>query len=96
MAIDQVSLEVTSALEARGIVCLPIKGPVLADWLYRGTVRRYGDTDLLVSPDDLLTAQKVLRGLGFTPKQEPAQITAGMPTFHAWSRHGMWSTWIAA
>jgi Uncharacterised nucleotidyltransferase len=90
MAIDQVSIEVAAALESRGLPYLLVKGPVLSDWLYPETIRQYGDTDILVSPDDLPAAQAALRDLGFTPYREPDTIARGMPPFHAWTRNRMW------
>jgi hypothetical protein len=48
-----------------------LKGPALAEWLYPGEVRPYGDSDLMVMPDDWQPAVAVLEGRGFKNYLEP-------------------------
>jgi hypothetical protein len=43
-----------------------LKGPALAEWLYPGEVRPYGDSDLMVAPSDWDQAVAVLNRLGFS------------------------------
>jgi Uncharacterised nucleotidyltransferase len=64
-AIDALTAEVASAFTSEGIGTVVLKGPVLARWLYPGEVRPYGDSDLLVAPDDRARAVSVLERLGF-------------------------------
>lgn len=64
---DLATAEVTAALEAAGIDSVLLKGPALAEWLYRdGTPRSYRDSDLLVDPLNFERAEVVLADLGFT------------------------------
>jgi Uncharacterised nucleotidyltransferase len=73
-AIDALTAEVASAFTGEGIGTVVLKGPVLARWLYPGEVRPYGDSDLMVAPDDRARAVSVLERLGF------AEHCAWMPT----------------
>ncbi|MDQ1708766.1 MAG: hypothetical protein QOG49_151 [Frankiaceae bacterium] len=66
LAVDQVTAEVVTALRARDIEGLLLKGPTFAHWLYPSeTLRPYADTDLLVAPRDQDAAAGVLESLGF-------------------------------
>jgi hypothetical protein len=60
-----------------GIEGILLKGPSLAEWLYRdGFPRNYVDTDLLVSPVGFARAREIARGMGFAyvpPPQPPSQ-----------------------
>lgn len=64
-AIDALTAEVASAFASEGIETLVLKGPVLAKWLYPGEVRPYGDSDLMVAPEERAHAVSVLERLGF-------------------------------
>lgn len=64
-AVDALTAEVASAFTREGIGTVVLKGPVLARWLYPGEVRPYGDSDLMVAPDDRAPAVSVLERLGF-------------------------------
>jgi hypothetical protein len=66
LVIDQLTAEIAGAFAAEGIESLVLKGPVLAEWLYPGEVRPYGDSDLMVSPRDWDRAVSVLRRCGFS------------------------------
>lgn len=65
MAVDQVTAEVVTALETRGVDMILLKGPAIARLLYPRGGRAYVDTDLLVSPDDFEVARNVLVARGF-------------------------------
>ena len=65
LAIDQLAAEIAGAFAAEGIETLVLKGPVLAEWLYPGEVRPYGDADLMVAPHDWGAAAAILCRLGF-------------------------------
>jgi Uncharacterised nucleotidyltransferase len=66
LAVDGLTASTVTAFEERGIAAIVLKGPTIADWLYRdGAVRAYGDTDLLVSPADWSAAIALLQELGF-------------------------------
>jgi len=67
LAVDQVTAEVVTALRARAIEPVLLKGPSFADWLYPdGLLRPYVDSDLLVAPAQQDAAAETLRSLGFT------------------------------
>jgi hypothetical protein len=64
-AVDALTAEVAGAFDREGIETLVLKGPVLARWLYPGEVRPYGDSDLMVAPENRARAVDVLDELGF-------------------------------
>jgi hypothetical protein len=65
LAVDQVTAEVVTALRAAGMDPILLKGPSIAQWLYPTDFRPYGDTDLLVAPEEFTRAARLLRRLGF-------------------------------
>jgi hypothetical protein len=66
LAVDAQTATVTSALEDAGVRSILLKGPAIAEWLYRGrALRVYADTDLLVAPSDWDRARATLHDLGF-------------------------------
>jgi hypothetical protein len=71
--VDAVTAEVHDALGRAGIPAILLKGPAVAEWLYRdrGEMRTYGDTDLLVRRADWEAAVDVLRELGFDDHHAP-------------------------
>src|SRR6266566_4522520 len=71
LLIDQLTVEIVGAFATHGIATLVLKGPVLAQWLYPGEVRPYGDSDVMVAPDDWDRAVATLRGLGFSDRHGP-------------------------
>jgi hypothetical protein len=72
LAVDAVTAEVVTALDAAGVESLLLKGPSIARWLYRDPADRpYVDSDLLVEPVRLGAAQEVLRRRGFRPEFGP-------------------------
>ena len=69
LAVDVQTARVVSALTARGVESLLLKGPVAARRLYADDEPRfYGDTDLLVAPHCLDAARQTLRELGYEPR----------------------------
>jgi hypothetical protein len=71
LKVDQFTAEVVGAFAVAGIESLVLKGPVLADWLYPGELRSYGDSDLLIAPADWPRAVGVLERLGFSEYVDP-------------------------
>jgi len=65
LRVDQLTAEIAGAFAAEGIESLVLKGPALAEWLYPGEVRPYGDSDLMITPGDWQRAVVVLERLGF-------------------------------
>lgn len=87
--LDAAALEAWDALTAAGVDVVLLKGPALAQTLYRpGEHRGYGDVDLLAAPGDRAAAGAALTALGY------ANITAGYGVdelagnvhAHHWSR----------
>jgi Uncharacterised nucleotidyltransferase len=84
LRVDSVTAEVVSALRDGGVRSILLKGPAVARWLYDEPGERpYGDTDLLVAPEDLRTAEQTLSGLGFEPGG-----TGWLGRSRAWRRAG--------
>jgi Uncharacterised nucleotidyltransferase len=66
LTVDLLTGIVVSNLRQAGIRTILLKGPAVARWLYdEGAARSYVDTDLLLAPDDLPVAERVLAHLGF-------------------------------
>jgi hypothetical protein len=67
LSVDLLTREVVSALRDRNVPSILLKGPTIANWLYRdGHPRPYVDSDLLVPPEHTASAREVLLGLGFS------------------------------
>jgi hypothetical protein len=71
LVIDRLAAEIVTAFAVAGIESLVLKGPVLAQWLYPGEVRAYGDADLMVAPGDWKRAVALLNGMGFSDHLGP-------------------------
>jgi hypothetical protein len=68
---DAVTGEIVGNLRDADVRAILLKGPSIAAWLYAdGTPRPYGDTDLLVAPEALAPASRVLYAAGFA--EQPA------------------------
>jgi len=66
LAVDDQTARVMAALESSGIAALLLKGPVVARRLYAKHEQRfYGDTDVLVSPAEVVAAGRTLCALGY-------------------------------
>jgi Uncharacterised nucleotidyltransferase len=64
--LDAAAAEAVTAMHDVGVDVLLLKGRALAASLYlQGETRGYSDVDLLVSPDRLAAAERVLTGLGY-------------------------------
>jgi hypothetical protein len=64
--LDAAAEDALNALDAAGVAALLLKGPALAQTLYRPDEHRgYFDVDLLVAPGDLAAAGSVLASLGY-------------------------------
>src|SRR5690349_21560419 len=60
---------VASALDDRGIACIPFKGPTLSLAAYGDAgVREFGDLDVLVRSRDVEAALRALEALGYRPE----------------------------
>ena len=66
LLIDAMTADVAEAFDAEGIPCILLKGPALVRWLYPpGRGRSYTDCDLLVRPDDVRAAERILSRMRF-------------------------------
>ncbi|CAN5667364.1 hypothetical protein BH20ACT21_BH20ACT21_17640 [soil metagenome] len=75
-------VQAAEALRDAGIRSLVLKGPSIGRWLYETTqARRYGDSDFLVAPGDILAAEKVIGALGYRHRGE---ALAGDRPWDAW------------
>lgn len=62
-------LEILNLFKDHDILVIPLKGPVLAEFLYGDiAMRQFGDLDILVYPDDALKAKSLLIALGYRPE----------------------------
>jgi hypothetical protein len=62
---DVTTARLLAALRQAGVRAIMLKGPAVAEWLYQGAVRLYGDCDILISEEDLDAAEAVLEDLEF-------------------------------
>jgi hypothetical protein len=83
--VDSVTASVVTAFGAQGIRVLLLKGPTIANWIYADGGRSYGDTDLLVSPNDFTLAENILESAGFRYLQ-----LLDSPSARPWHAH----TWV--
>ena len=87
LAVDAATAEVSSALNARGVRAIVLKGPTFARWLYSSGERSYSDTDLIVPPRDFDRAERELARLGFR-RWAPSDDPLDRPSHaHTWIRH---------
>ena len=87
--VDRATAEAVRALAAAGVRSVLLKGPSLTAWLYGdGMPRPYGDSDLLVAPDDRPRAEDVLRALGYVLVLGDGDIPlpGGQPHADTWWR----------
>lgn len=86
--LDSAAVAVLAAFEAAGVAALLLKGPVLARTLYTADeARGYTDIDLLVAPDDLPQARRVLADLGFRHgSRRGIDDVAGVVNSETWLR----------
>ena len=78
LRLDDLTTRVVEKLRRAGIRSIVLKGPSIARWLYtEGSRRHYVDSDLLVNPEDIEAACRVLEELNFEHPRGP--IAAGLP-----------------
>lgn len=71
LATDHVTATIDRELRRAGVRPILVKGASLATWLYDdGTPRPYVDADVLVDPDAVPVAERVLRDQGFTSPED--------------------------
>ena len=88
LIVDGATAEVMTALAARGIDCILLKGPSIARRLYDSAeLRTYIDADLLVPPQQIADAGAILASLAFTPVANDGDLDRHRP-LHAreWRR----------
>ena len=67
---EEILKRAVEALATAGIASVLIKGSALAYWLYPNSVlRTRGDTDLIVAPDKMRDADRVLTSIGFASER---------------------------
>lgn len=73
--IDGIVAQVVTALRAKGVHVLLLKGASVARWLHDdGAVRPYRDVDLLVAPTALVQAGVVLERLGYSRRHPDSSL----------------------
>jgi Uncharacterised nucleotidyltransferase len=65
LLLDARAAEAIGVLAAHDVPSILLKGRAIANWLYSGTPRGYGDIDLLVDPRQRERAMEVLATLGY-------------------------------
>jgi putative nucleotidyltransferase-like protein len=86
LMLEATAAEVATALGARGIEVVLLRGPALTEWLYgKASPRTSLDVDLLVPPHAFSTAESVMRELGYRCSVD---VTPGTEVEHArtWRR----------
>jgi Uncharacterised nucleotidyltransferase len=89
--LDAAAVEVFDAFDAAGVQAVLLKGPALAQLLYKADEHRgYSDVDLLVAPRQLAAAERVLAGLGYANIADRLGIddVAGVLNAETWTRVG--------
>ena len=95
MSVDGATAQVVTALRARDIRAIVLKGPALARWLYPdAALRRYGDIDLLVGPAEFESAESVLAELGY--RRETPSLRRSEEEWHErhWRRGAPWPAMV--
>lgn len=82
-------VEILTALQQANIPAMPLKGAVLAGRYYAdGLSRPLGDLDIFIHPQDIRTAGRVLRQLGYTFLKQTAKevvYTTGQRVSHPYN-----------
>lgn len=87
MQVDALAVDVIGALTRAGVEPILLKGSALSD-LYPDGNRTYKDVDLLVAPDGLTGAGRVLRDLGFRAMGHDTVSGEDQPHATTWTRPG--------
>ena len=75
--------QLAGAFDRAGIRMLPVKGPGLAEAAHGDIgMRVSSDLDLLVAPEDMGAAAKLLGDLGYASKGEDKVLDSGLPELH--------------
>ena len=88
LVVDAATAEVIAALARRTVDCILLRGPAVARRLYDAVeLRSYIDADLLVSPNQVIDAERALSAIGFTPLADDSDLSHHRPV-HAreWQR----------
>jgi hypothetical protein len=81
--LDQTTNHALGALDAEGIVAMPLKGPGLAELLHGDPGLRVStDVDILVERDHLETARGVLERAGYGAPCDPLWGSSSLPLLH--------------
>jgi Uncharacterised nucleotidyltransferase len=90
--LDAAAAAVLDAFDRAGVETLVLKGPALAQLLYRPDEQRgYSDIDLLIAPNDLPTARRTLVELGFSDTRTSifgVDDVSGVVHAEIWTRRG--------
>lgn len=82
LAGETATAEIVDALRSGGVEVLVLKGPSIDRWLYAGEQPRvYSDIDLLVSPERLAAAERLLKQAGMSNKYDG--VSPGWAEEHA-------------
>lgn len=80
--LDSRTADICQRLEKKGIRCIVLKGPAIANWLYTdGSLRAYRDSDLLVSAEDIPRVEELLQEWGYV--HPPRDDLPGDRPWHA-------------
>jgi hypothetical protein len=74
LRVDHTTAVVLRALALAGVEAILLKGPSTVRWLYRDDPRGYQDCDLLVAPQAVDAAERVLSDLGYRPTIERGKM----------------------
>ena len=81
-------LELVNELAATGVAVLPLKGPIMASWLYGSAeLRQFGDLDIFVAPDSVARARDMLRKRGYEFQSERRTDTLAVKASGAGNIH---------
>lgn len=76
-------IKLLTLFKKQKITAIPFKGPVLAEYVYGNLgLRRFGDLDILVAPQDIANAIQLLKSHNFKPNiiLSPGQLAAYVKT----------------
>jgi Uncharacterised nucleotidyltransferase len=86
LALDALAAVVVKRLAEQGTECLLLRGPAIAEVLYKDSEQRsYDDVDLLIHPNGLGAAETALANLGLRQSPLEAALPASRPHHaHTW------------
>jgi len=84
-SLDRAAAELFAAFDDHDLRAILFNGPTVSTWLYSDAAARpYGDLDVLVSPAETASAERVLASLGFTGRVFAGE--RGAPSSRIWTR----------